>query len=101
MGTFFIRECTAELHEKIGLIGSTIFKGDALQILRSLPSESVQCAVTSPPYWGLRDYGTEPQIWDDDPACQHIWGRNVGRNVGRWTGVPAVRKLSWFYGSNW
>lgn len=30
--------------------------GDALEKLRELPSESVQCCVTSPPYWGLRDY---------------------------------------------
>jgi DNA modification methylase len=31
--------------------------GDALETLRALPDESVQCVVTSPPYWGLRDYG--------------------------------------------
>ena len=34
-----------------------IIEGDALEVLRSLPAESVQCCVTSPPYWGLRDYG--------------------------------------------
>ena len=34
-----------------------LFCGDSLAILKSLPSESVQCCVTSPPYWGLRDYG--------------------------------------------
>lgn len=36
--------------------------GDAEERLRELPDESVQCAVTSPPYWGLRDYGVEGQI---------------------------------------
>ena len=72
MGTFFVRECTAELHEKIGLIGSTIFKGDALQILRSLPSKSVQCAVTSPPYWGLRDYHIDGQIGLEPTLPQFI-----------------------------
>ena len=40
----------------------TIYQGDALEVLRSLPSESVHCCVTSPPYWGLRDYGVEGQI---------------------------------------
>ena len=33
--------------------------GDCREVLRSLPDESVQMCVTSPPYWGLRDYGTE------------------------------------------
>ncbi|MCI0443019.1 site-specific DNA-methyltransferase [bacterium] len=36
--------------------------GDALEQLRSLRDESVQCCITSPPYWGLRDYGMEGQL---------------------------------------
>ena len=36
--------------------------GDALETLRKIDDECVQCAVTSPPYWGLRDYGVEHQI---------------------------------------
>lgn len=39
-----------------------LLQGDALARLRELSSESVQCVVTSPPYWGLRDYGVEGQI---------------------------------------
>lgn len=39
-----------------------IIGGDALTRLRELPEQSVQCCVTSPPYWGLRDYGSEGQI---------------------------------------
>ena len=39
-----------------------ILSGDAIEMLRTLASESVQCCVTSPPYWGLRDYGVEGQI---------------------------------------
>ncbi|SHJ45220.1 hypothetical protein SAMN02745219_02593 [Desulfofundulus thermosubterraneus DSM 16057] len=31
--------------------------GHVLEVLQSLPDESVHCVVTSPPYWGLRDYG--------------------------------------------
>lgn len=41
---------------------ATIYVGDVLQWLRSMPDESVQCVVTSPPYWGLRDYKVEGQI---------------------------------------
>lgn len=36
--------------------------GDALAVLRTLPDESVHCCVTSPPYWGLRDYGVPRQL---------------------------------------
>jgi DNA modification methylase len=39
-----------------------IFKGDCRDVLRTLPDESVHCIVTSPPYWGLRDYGVAGQI---------------------------------------
>jgi len=40
----------------------TLHVGDALTVLKTLPSESVNCCVTSPPYFGLRDYGMEGQI---------------------------------------
>ena len=40
----------------------TILNGDVIDCLRSLPDACVQCVVTSPPYWGLRDYGVEGQI---------------------------------------
>lgn len=39
-----------------------LYCGDALDVLKSIQSESVQCCVTSPPYWGLRDYGIEGQL---------------------------------------
>lgn len=39
-----------------------IHVGDALEVLRTLPDESVHCVVTSPPYFQLRDYGVEGQI---------------------------------------
>lgn len=48
--------------ETIALRGSMLFEGDALTVLRRLPATSVQCVVTSPPYWGLRDYGIAEQI---------------------------------------
>ncbi|MFA5300086.1 MAG: site-specific DNA-methyltransferase [Lutibacter sp.] len=42
--------------------GVTIYNGDALEVLKQLPNESVQMCVTSPPYWGLRDYLVGGQI---------------------------------------
>ena len=40
----------------------TLFVGDVRAVLAELPAGSVNCCVTSPPYWGLRDYGTDGQI---------------------------------------
>src|SRR5579859_3893298 len=52
---------------------SAIIQGDVRAALRTLPADSVDCVVTSPPYWGLRDYGLPAQVWDGDPACVHHW----------------------------
>ena len=41
---------------------STIHIGDVLDVLPTLPAESVNCCVTSPPYWSLRDYGEDAQL---------------------------------------
>jgi DNA modification methylase len=56
-----------------------IYHGHVLDVLKALPDESVHMCVTSPPYWGLRDYKLEPQIWYDFPGygqkdCVHVWG---------------------------
>jgi DNA modification methylase len=40
----------------------TLYVGDVREVLAELPPESVHCVVTSPPYWGLRDYSTEGQL---------------------------------------
>jgi len=42
-----------------------VYLGNVLPILKTLPSNSIHMCVTSPPYWGLRDYGNPPQIWDE------------------------------------
>ena len=39
-----------------------ILVGDVRERLKELPDQSVHCCVTSPPYWGLRDYGNDGQI---------------------------------------
>ncbi len=51
---------------------NTILNGDALQHLKTFPDESIDCVMTSPPYWALRDYGgTVEVIWDGDGNCEH------------------------------
>ena len=46
----------------LGMEVNKIIQGDCLEVLKMLPDESIDCCVTSPPYWGLRDYGTPGQI---------------------------------------
>lgn len=54
-----------------------ILVGDVLDGLRAMPDASVQCVVTSPPYWGLRDYGVEGQI-GLEPTPEEYVERMVG-----------------------
>jgi len=44
------------------VVGAQILQGDCRDVLRTLPEASVHCCVTSPPYYGLRDYGVAGQI---------------------------------------
>lgn len=53
-----------------------IYHGDCLEILKTFPTESIDCVVTSPPYWALRDYGTAK--WEGGYInCNHQIGRNT------------------------
>jgi len=49
-----------------------IIQGDCLEGLRTLPDASVHCCVTSPPYWGLRDYGHDGQIGLEDTPDAYV-----------------------------
>ena len=51
---------------------ATIHVGDALAVLRTLPADSVHCCVSSPPYWGLRDYGVDGQIGLEETPQQFV-----------------------------
>lgn len=50
----------------------TLLVGDVMAQLRALPSNSVDCVVTSPPYWGVRDYGFPGQIGLEASVEEHI-----------------------------
>lgn len=60
----------------------TILQGDCIEQMKTMPEKSVQCVVTSPPYWGLRDYGTA--TWEGgSQECDHKQGRpGAGRADG-------------------
>jgi DNA modification methylase len=59
---------------------------NCLDGLKELDSEIVDCVVTSPPYWALRDYGKETEtIWDGDPSCEHEWKEGFC-SCGAWKG---------------
>jgi len=65
-----------------------IYNGDCRQ-MTELPDESVQCVVTSPPYWGLRRYsGEQDLIWGDN-HCEHQWGR-LPDKYARWAKELAI-----------
>lgn len=53
-------------------MSARILVGDVLDALRLIPANSVDCVVTSPPYWGLRDYGVPGQIGLEPTLGQHI-----------------------------
>lgn len=49
-----------------------IICADALKTLRNFPDESIHCVITSPPYYGLRDYHKEEQIGRETTVEEHI-----------------------------
>lgn len=49
-----------------------VLQGDALELLRTLPPESVHTCVTSPPYYNLRDYGVEGQIGNEGSVEEYL-----------------------------
>jgi DNA modification methylase len=49
-----------------------ILIGDVIEQLKTLPDNHVNCVVTSPPYWGLRDYGQEGQIGLEESPDDYI-----------------------------
>ena len=61
-----------------------LYNGESLEVLRTLPDNSVNCCITSPPYWGLRDYGTATWV-DGDAECDHVetLNKHAGQRADR------------------
>lgn len=57
---------------EINNLTNQIHQGDAFNLIEDVPDDSIHCAVTSPPYWGLRDYETEDQMGLEDSVSEYI-----------------------------
>ncbi len=69
--------------------------GDCTEVMQGWPADSIDLVVTSPPYWGLRDYGSETvRIWGGDPACEHEWVDDSTK-FGNMGGGEENRKEVW------
>ena len=64
---------------QINNILNTIIQGNTLEVLKNIPDNSINMVITSPPYWGLRCYNTNPQVWDGDENCKHEWNTEIIR----------------------
>ena len=51
---------------------NTIIQGDVREVLKTLPDKSIHCCVTSPPYYGLRDYGVDGQIGLEETPEEYV-----------------------------
>ena len=68
---------------------TAILLGEVRSTLRTVPNSSIDCVVTSPPYWGLRDYGLPAVVWGGNPDCVHVWidlAETSCRDCGAWRG---------------
>ena len=55
--------------------------GDVREVLQTVPADSIQCVVTSPPYWNLRDYNLPPLVWGGKSDCQHVWASQPRKGI--------------------
>lgn len=65
-----------------------LLTGDCRETLPTLEPSSVQACITSPPYYGLRDYGLPPLVWGGDAECAHEWAETT-RSFDDWASGPA------------
>ena len=83
---------------------NTIINGDSLEVIKTLPDNSINCCVTSPPYWGLRNYGVEGQIGLEKTPEEYV-GKMVAvfgevRRVLKADGVLFLNLGDSYYGSS-
>jgi len=74
---------------------NSVVIGDCTEIMQGWPADSIDLVVTSPPYWGLRDYGKETvRIWGGLPECEHEWGELLPAAVSRRTNIGFEERSS-------
>jgi len=72
-----------------------IYRGDCRELLQQLEDNSIDCCITSPPYFSLREYQIEPIVWDGDSTCQHEWGVETIKNLKPTTGANSQCTRPW------
>ncbi len=81
-----------------------IHQGNALTVLKTMPQASVQCCITSPPYWNLRDYSTGR--WDGgERDCDHKYNHGIQGATGQradrtFTGEAFYKQTCWKCGAS-
>ena len=55
----------------------SIRQGHVLDRLKEIPDNSIDCIITSSPYYGLRNYGASDIVWDETMKCEHQWGDTI------------------------
>lgn len=58
--------------DKVVLGDCTLYLGDSLEVMKDMPDKSIDCCVTSPPYYGLRDYNVEEQIGLEQSPDEYV-----------------------------
>ena len=71
---------------------ATLYQGNSLEVLKTLPAESVDMVMTSPPYYGLRSYKASPVIWGGQDGCQHEWGDTKEHLLNMKSGNPEFER---------
>jgi len=63
-----------------------VVQGDVRKVLARIPDGSVHMIVTSPPYWGLRDYKLPKQVWGGSAKCKHRFAGERCKKCNAWRG---------------
>lgn len=71
---------------------TTLYQGHALSVLKSMSDESVDMCMTSPPYWRLRAYRTDSQIWGGNSSCEHEWLDTKVKPINLQAGNPEFKR---------
>ena len=53
-------------------IKNKIINGDSLEVLKQIPSNSINMVITSPPYWNMRDYENDKQIGNEETFQEYL-----------------------------
>lgn len=85
---------------KIDEIKNKVLCGHVLDELKKFPDECIDCIITSPPYYGCREYSGAEAIWDGKEDCQHSWVKNgldlktsYCEHCGAWLGQLGLEDL--------